>query len=70
MQLNPEHFAGLEAIGVEVGWRYCLFVDVMGLYLAAIKMAIALAEAGVPLEFERREAVVAARRNHGRGLTA
>lgn len=43
-------------------WRFHLGVDAMGLYLATVKMAIALAEAGVPLEFDRKEAVVAALR--------
>lgn len=45
---------------LEGGWRLHLWVAALGLYLAAVRMAIALAEAGAPLEFENREAVLAA----------
>jgi len=49
-------------LDAEDRWRFHLSVDAPGWYLTAVRMAIALGEAGIPFEFYRRDEVVAALR--------
>jgi hypothetical protein len=51
---------------VDEGWRFHLHVSSPGWYVAAVTMAIALGEAGVPFEFDGKEAVVATLRGTDR----